>query len=124
MICGEKYINDSVSFIPHPYFPKLRIQEMIRLIIGNLYNKALRSCIYIYTLAVAGETAEPNWLSGNPAMGILEITTAKNNWIFFLSKNDFLKFHGQCRTFQLVNHKYKKVTPPLPESKTSQKCYY
>ena len=62
-----------------------------RLIIGNLYNKALRSCIYIYMLAIAGKTAEPNWLSGNPAMGILGVTTDKNNKIFFLSKIDFLK---------------------------------
>ena len=59
----------------------------------------------MYMLAIAGQTAEPNWLSGNPA---IEITTAKNNWIFFLSKNDFFKFHRQRRTLQLVTTKYKK----------------
>ena len=27
-----------------------------------LYNKALRSCIYLSMLAIAAQTAEPNWL--------------------------------------------------------------
>ena len=30
---------------------------------NHLYNKALRSYICIYMLAISGQTAEPNWLT-------------------------------------------------------------
>ena len=29
----------------------------------NLYNKTRHSCIYIYMLPIAGQTAGPNWLN-------------------------------------------------------------
>ena len=45
----------------------------------SIYNKALRSCIYIYMLAIANQTAGPNWLTffREPIMGALTVTWAK-----------------------------------------------
>ena len=57
-----------------------------------LYNKALRSCIYLSMLAIAAQTAEPNWLiffegnHGHPG-GPGGNKGSKIDFLFFKNRN-------------------------------------
>ena len=58
----------------------------MKVLLKYLYSKALCSNIYIYALAIAGQTAKPNWLK----------------LYFSRWKLNFFLFYGQRRALQLV----------------------
>ena len=49
-------------------------------------------CIFVYMLAIAGKTAEPNWLN-------IFVETLKP--LGLAKKSNFFKLHGQRRAIQL-----------------------
>ena len=80
-------------------------------IMFKVYSKAIRYIyIYIYMLAIAGQTAGANWLNIFREPISTRLTLAKK-YMFFLKQNlifkikififiNFFKFHGQRRPLQ------------------------
>ena len=76
-------------------------------IMFKVYSKAIRLYIYIYMLAIAGQTAGANWLNiFREPISIPGVTLAKKNPFSFLKRNfifkikififiNFFIFHGQ-----------------------------
>ena len=81
--------------------------------IFHLYNKALRS--YLYMSAIAGQTAGPNGrklFEGTleyPGEQRLKSFFFQKKYFFLLQNYIFQKFHGQRRAFQLDLNNSKNI---------------